>query len=109
MKRIYLDHSATTPVDRRVVTLISEFMLEHYGNPSSIHSFGRKAEAALEEARGHIADTLHCLPDEIFFTCGGTESDNLALFGYARNHYGNDGQIRRTSDRGANVVFGNCG
>ncbi len=76
---IYMDHSATTPVDPRVVEAMSVFWTENYGNPSSIYSLGRKASAALEDARARLARLLNCLPAEIVFTSCGTESDNLAL------------------------------
>jgi cysteine desulfurase len=81
--RIYLDHSATTPVDKRVVVTMNEYMLEKFGNPSSIHSFGREAKAALEQAHDSVAALLNCSPDDVFFTSGGTEADNLALIGGA--------------------------
>ncbi len=86
MKRIYLDHSATTPVDARVAAVIKEYLLEDFGNPSSIHSFGRETKDALEDARARVAGLLNCRPDEIYFTSGGTEADNLALIGYALKH-----------------------
>ncbi|MGC8780883.1 MAG: cysteine desulfurase family protein [Anaerolineae bacterium] len=82
-KTIYLDHSATTPVDPRVVEAMSPFWSEVYGNPSSIYGLGRRAAAALEDARRRIARILNCGPTEIVFTGCGTESDNLALRGVA--------------------------
>ncbi len=78
---IYLDHSATTAVDPRVVEAMAPFWSEAYGNPSSIHGLGRRAAAALEDARSRIARLLNCQPGEIIFTGGGTESDNLAVRG----------------------------
>jgi cysteine desulfurase len=78
---IYLDHSATTAVDPRVVAAMMPFWSESYGNPSSIYGLGRKAAAALEGARTRVAALLNCQPGEIVFTGGGTESDNLALRG----------------------------
>jgi len=86
MKRIYLDHSATTPVDDRVADLVREFLLGKFGNPSSIHSFGREANNALEEARLKVADLLNCDPAELIFTSGGTEADNIAVMGYSLKH-----------------------
>lgn len=80
---IYLDHSATTPVDRRVAETIVEYMTSKYGNPSSIHAFGREARQALSLARTTIAESINCSPEEIYFTSGGTEADNIALLGYA--------------------------
>ncbi len=81
MNRIYLDHSATTPVDERVVVAMNEFMLEKFGNPSSVHSFGREARQAVEQARVQVATLIGADPQDIYFTSGGTEADNLALFG----------------------------
>lgn len=83
MKRIYFDHSATTKVDREVAELMLEYMTEKYGNPSSVHSFGREARKAVEEAREKVASLLNAKPSEIIFTSGGTEADNLALKGVA--------------------------
>jgi cysteine desulfurase len=80
---VYLDHSATTPTDPRVVEAMLPYFTEVYGNPSSAHSFGRKAEAAVETARETIARILNCQPSEIVFTSGGSEGDNLALRGAA--------------------------
>jgi len=80
---IYLDHSATTPVDPRVVAAMAPFWTELYGNPSSIYGLGRRAAAALEDARRRIGRILNCGPAEIVFTGCGTESDNLALRGVA--------------------------
>ncbi|MBP2634153.1 MAG: iscS 1 [Firmicutes bacterium] len=91
MKRIYFDHSATTPVDREVAELMLEYMTNKYGNPSSVHSFGRETRKAVEEAREKVAALINADPREIFFTSGGTEGDNLALKGvaYANRKKGN--------------------
>ena len=78
---IYLDHSATTAVDPRVVEAMLPFWTETYGNPSSIYGLGRRAGAALEDARRRIAAILNCQPAELVFTSCGTESDNLAMRG----------------------------
>lgn len=83
MRRIYFDHSATTQTDAHVAKLMVEYMTEKYGNPSSVHSFGREARAAVEEARGKVAALIGAKPEEIFFTSGGTEADNLAIKGVA--------------------------
>jgi cysteine desulfurase len=80
-KMIYLDHSATTPVDPRVVEAMAPFWTEFYGNPSSVYGLGRRAAAALEDARRTVARILNCQPAEIVFTSCGTESDNLAVRG----------------------------
>lgn len=78
---IYLDHSATTPVDPLVVEAMAPFWTEFYGNPSSVYGLGRRAAAALEDARRTVARILNCQPAEIVFTSCGTESDNLAVRG----------------------------
>lgn len=80
---IYLDHSATTPADPRVVQAMLPYFTEVYGNASSSHRFGRAAENAIEDARETIAAILKCQPKEIIFTSGGSESDNLAVRGAA--------------------------
>ncbi|KAA3648649.1 MAG: cysteine desulfurase [Chloroflexi bacterium] len=82
-KKVYLDHAATTPLDPRVFAAMSPYFEEHYGNPSSVHTFGQKAEAAVESARETVAMILNCKPKEILFTSCGSESDNLALRGAA--------------------------
>ncbi len=81
LKRIYLDYAATTPLDPRVLDAMQPYFSDDFGNPSSVHGFGQRAETGLEEARSRMAFLLHCDPEEIIFTSGGTESDNLALRG----------------------------
>ncbi|MCY9671299.1 cysteine desulfurase [Bacillus pumilus] len=83
MERIYLDHAATTPMDQRIVDKMMPYFTELFGNPSSIHSYGREARKWLDEAREVIAGELHCKPQEIILTSGGTEADNLAITGVA--------------------------
>ncbi|OHX54289.1 cysteine desulfurase NifS, partial [Planococcus salinarum] len=83
MNRIYLDHAATSPVHPEVVELFSKRLAEVYGNPSSIHGAGREARKVLDEARSVLAKSIHADDPEIIFTSGGTESDNLAIFGTA--------------------------
>lgn len=83
MPQIYLDHSATTATDPRVVEAMLPYFTEVYGNASSAHRFGRSAENAIEDARETIASILNCSPSEIIFTSGGSESDNLAVRGAA--------------------------
>ena len=80
----YLDNSATTAVTPEVAALAARIMTEQYGNPSYLHRRGFWAERALTEARGQVAAVLRCRPEEIVFTSGGTESNNLALLGAAR-------------------------
>ncbi len=84
VRNIYLDHSATTPTDPRVVEVMLPYFTQHFGNPVSVHHFGQKAESAIESARERIAHVLNCLPSEIIFTSGASESNNLALRGTLR-------------------------
>ncbi|MGG1291295.1 cysteine desulfurase family protein [Bacillus smithii] len=84
MERIYLDHAATSPVHPEVIQVLTETMQNHYGNPSSIHYFGRDARQVVDQAREFIAKSIHANFDEIIFTSGGTEADNLALIGVAK-------------------------
>lgn len=79
--RVYFDHNATTPVDRAVLETMQPYFTEEYGNASSIHTAGQRARAAVERAREQVAGLLGAKPSEIVFTSGGTESDNLAIFG----------------------------
>jgi len=81
MKRIYLDNSATTPVDSRVLEAMKPFFSKIYGNASSLHKFGREAKISMEESRAKVADVINAKREEIIFTSGGTESDNLAIEG----------------------------
>lgn len=83
MKSIYLDHAASTPVHPEVAKVMLNIMTEQYGNASSVHNFGRSAKRILNGARDTIAAFLGCAPEEWVFTSGGTESDNLALYGAA--------------------------
>jgi len=81
--KTYLDYAATTPLDPRVVAAMQPYFSEDFGNPSSVHLFGQRAEAAVEASRLKVAEKLGCSTGEIVFTSGGTESDNLALRGAA--------------------------
>jgi cysteine desulfurase len=81
MKRIYLDHNATTPVEPTVLEAMLPFFSSEFGNASSIHDFGQHARAAVETAREQVAELINARPQEIVFTSGGTESDNHAVFG----------------------------
>jgi cysteine desulfurase len=83
MRRIYLDHNATTPVDPLVLESMTTALRESFGNPSSMHWFGQRARAVVEEAREHVARLVGSLSSEIFFTSGGTEAANTALRGAA--------------------------
>ena len=83
MKAIYLDYAATTPTDERVVQAMLPYMTQHFGNPSSLHVFGREARQAVARARRQVAALIGAQPEEIFFTSGGSESDNWALRGLA--------------------------
>ena len=84
MKRIYADHNATTPLDPAVLEAMLPYLREHFGNASSVHVFGREARAAVDDARVRVAKLLGAQEGEIVFTGGGTEADNMAVFGVAR-------------------------
>lgn len=84
-KQIYLDYAASTPIDKKVLEAMMPYMRRHYGNPSSTHSFGQKARAAIEQAREQAAHFLHCQADEVIFTSGATEANNLAVKGVIQN------------------------
>ena len=84
MRTIYFDYNATTPLDAGVREAMAPFLERVYGNPSSVHRVGREARAALDEARDRVATVFKCKPSEVVFTSGGTESNNLAIFGSAR-------------------------
>ena len=81
MKEIYLDNSATTPLSEEVLAAMTPYLTGNFGNPDSLHSYGRSAVKAVDEARDLIAECLHAKSNEIYFTSGATESDNLALKG----------------------------
>ncbi|MQR95448.1 cysteine desulfurase family protein [Fictibacillus phosphorivorans] len=81
MKNVYLDHAATSPVHPEVIEEMIPFLIEHFGNPSSIHQYGRQTRKALDDARTMIATSIGASRNEIIFTSGGTESDNLAILG----------------------------
>ncbi|MBP1914876.1 cysteine desulfurase family protein [Lederbergia galactosidilytica] len=84
MERIYLDHAATTPLHPLVLNKMTEVQKTTFGNPSSIHSFGRESRKQLDDARSILAKSIGANPDEIVFTSGGTEADNLAILGTAQ-------------------------
>jgi cysteine desulfurase len=83
-KEIYFDNAATTPLRREVILEMQPFMEAFYGNPSSVYAIGRESKKALNEARDRLAKSINARPDEIIFTSGGTEADNLAILGVAR-------------------------
>ncbi|MEO7213867.1 cysteine desulfurase family protein [Mucilaginibacter sp.] len=85
--RIYLDNAATTQLDSEVFKAITPYLLEFYGNPSSHHEHGREVRNAIERARSSIADLLRASPNEIVFTSGGTEADNMAILSSVRSHH----------------------
>src|SRR6476659_9949979 len=92
---VYLDHAATTPVRREVFEAMEPFYGPRFGNPSSVHRWGREARAALDEARERVARCLGAHPDEVCFTSGGTEADNLAVLG----------PLRSQVDKGRRVIL----
>ncbi len=89
-RRVYLDNSATTPIDKEVVEAMLPFLTEKFGNASSIHFFGQEARAAVDRARHQVAEAINARPAEIVFTSGGTEANNLAIRGLveANDKYG---------------------
>src|SRR5918998_6139717 len=86
MRRVYLDHSATTPVDPRVVEAMLPFLTAKFGNPSSVHFYGQEARAAVDRARREVAGLIGARPNEVVFTSGGTESNNLAVRGHCEQN-----------------------
>jgi cysteine desulfurase len=83
LKPIYLDYNATTPIDPEVAEAMRPYLFEHFGNPSSSHWYGIQTKKAVDEARRQVADLLHCSPEEVVFTSGGSESNNYAIKGTA--------------------------
>jgi cysteine desulfurase len=113
--RIYLDANATTPLVTEVLEAMRPFLVGQFGNASSIHQEGQQARSAVEQARGSVARLLSCRSSEIVFTSGGTESDNLAVFGSARagdhvisssvEHHAVLHAVERLGERGVEVTF----
>lgn len=93
-RRVYLDNSATTPIDPQVVDAMMPYLTEKFGNASSVHSFGQEAKAAVDKARHQVAALINARPNEIVFTSGGTEADNLAIRGVLRNADAADKSVR---------------
>jgi cysteine desulfurase len=85
-KNVYLDNAATTPLDKEVIAAMLPLMEQHFGNPSSTHAHGREVRAIVEQARKTVAELIHAKPAEIFFTSGGTESDNTFIRGVVETH-----------------------
>jgi cysteine desulfurase len=81
MRRVYMDHNATTPIHPEVLEAMMPFFKDQFGNPSSIHWAGREVKKFVDEAREKVAAFLHAKPEEIIFTSGGTEGDNMAIQG----------------------------
>jgi cysteine desulfurase len=105
MRKVYLDHSATTPVDARVVEAMLPYLTEKFGNASSVHLFGQEARAAVDRARRQVASLINARPNEIVFTSGGTEANNLAIRGIcaanaSRGHHVITSAIEHPSVRG---------
>lgn len=90
-RRIYFDHAATTPVDNEVLEAMMPYLTNKFGNPSSIHYFGQETRGAIDKARHQVAKIINARPNEIVFTSGGTEANNLAIRGLleANSKYGN--------------------
>src|ERR1700732_2498921 len=84
MRRVYLDNNATTPLLPEVLEAMLPYYGEHFGNASSIHHYGQETRGAVERARESVAALLGCRASEIVFTSGGTEADNLAIFGMTK-------------------------
>ncbi|MHB1043725.1 MAG: cysteine desulfurase NifS [Eubacteriales bacterium] len=93
MRKVYFDHSATTPVDPAVVQEMLPFLTEYFGNPSSFHWYGRPARKAVESARDRLAAAINADPKEIIFTSGGTESVNAAIYGAVNSNQGKGNHI----------------
>lgn len=92
-RRVYLDHSATTPVDSRVVAAMLPYLTSSFGNPSSVHLFGQEVRAAVDRARREVASLIGASANEIIFVSGGTEANNLAIRGLCETHTSGKGHI----------------
>jgi cysteine desulfurase len=115
MRRVYLDNNATTPVLPEVLDAMRPYFGEHFGNASSIHHHGQETRAAVESARDSVAALLGCRPAEVVFTSGGTEADNLAIFGLVRpgdhvitstiEHHAVLNSCKQLKERGGEITF----
>ncbi|MCL1900921.1 MAG: cysteine desulfurase NifS [Firmicutes bacterium] len=105
--KVYLDHASTTPVDKNVMEKMLPYFSGIFGNASNLYSFGREAKKAVDISRQEVAKTLNCKDSEIYFTSGGTESDNFAIFGYCRQnkHKGNRIITTKIEHHGVLKVF----
>jgi cysteine desulfurase len=97
MKQIYLDNAATTQLDKKVFDEMKPYLTYEYGNPGSMHQLGIRAKLAIDNSRKKVSEILNCSPEEIIFTGSGTESDNLAILGYARKNKDKGNHIITTS------------
>ena len=107
MENIYFDNAATTKLDERVLDAMLPYLKENYGNASSIYKLGREARKAIEETREKVAKILNCKPSEVYFTAGGSESDNTAIKGIAHS-YKNRGNHIITSKIEHPAVLESC-
>jgi cysteine desulfurase len=108
MRRVYLDNNATTPVLPEVLEAMQSYFGEHFGNASSIHHHGQETRAAVERARESVASLVGCRASEIVFTSGGTEGDNLAIFGLANSRSNKAGHHVITSTIEHHAVLNSC-
>lgn len=107
MENIYFDNAATTKLDEKVLDAMLPYLKENYGNVSSIYKLGREARKAIEETREKVAKILNCKPSEVYFTAGGSESDNTAIKGIAHS-YKNRGNHIITSKIEHPAVLESC-
>ena len=107
MRKVYLDNAATTALSPGVLEAMMPYFTQHYGNPSSVHAFGREAKQGLDKARDQVAKALHCDPSEVIFTGCGTESDNTVLLGVAQR-YGNKGKHIITTNVEHHAILHTC-
>lgn len=107
MRKVYLDNAATTALSPRVLEAMLPYFTQYYGNPSSVHAFGREAKQGLDKARDQVAKALHCDPSEVIFTGCGTESDNTVLLGVAQR-YGNKGKHIITTNVEHHAILHTC-
>ena len=107
MENIYFDNAATTKLDEKVLDAMLPYLKENYGNASSIYKLGREARKAIEETKEKVAKILNCKPSEVYFTAGGSESDNTAIKGIAHS-YKNRGNHIITSKIEHPAVLESC-